>query len=85
MESKASKQGGDSDHALIGQAKKSGGKGPSKGEAKIEESTSHARKKDLSKIKCFICHKKNHYASQYSEKKKGKGKQQHQVTSSTET
>jgi hypothetical protein len=40
----------------------------------------------LSKIKCFICHKHDHYASQCPEKKKGKGKQQqNQVATSTET
>ena len=85
MESKANRQGGDSHHALIGQAKKGRGKGPNKGKVKSEESTSYLGKKDLSKIKCFICHKHNHYASQCLEKK-GKGKQQYnQVAASVET
>jgi hypothetical protein len=40
----------------------------------------------LSKIKCFSCHKHDHYASQHLEKKKGKGKQQQkQVATSAET
>jgi hypothetical protein len=60
--------------ALIGQTKKGKGKGPikgkGKGEGKSEESTSQPEKKELSKIKCFICHKHDHYASQFS--KKGK-------------
>jgi hypothetical protein len=64
MESKGSRDGGDSDHALIGQTKKGKGKGPSKGKGKSEDSASQTRKKDLSKIKCFICHKQRHCASQ---------------------
>ena len=60
------------------------GKGPSKGKGKSEESTSQPGKKDLSKIKCFNCHKHDHYASQCPEKK-GKGeKQQKKVATSTE-
>jgi hypothetical protein len=35
-----------------------------KGKGKSEESTSQLGKKDLSKIKCFSCHKHDHYASQ---------------------
>jgi hypothetical protein len=42
------------------------------------------KKKDLSKIKCFTCHKSGHYASQCLEKKKGRGKSQ-QVATSAET
>jgi hypothetical protein len=63
MESKASKKDGDENLALFGQTNKGRGKGPSKGKGKSEESASQQRKKDLSKIKCFICHKHNHYAS----------------------
>jgi hypothetical protein len=39
-----------------------------------EGSSPPGKKKDLSKIKCFLCHKNGHYVSQCSEKKKGKGK-----------
>jgi hypothetical protein len=46
--------------------------------------TSQSGKKELSKIKCFVCHKSGHDASQCLEKKKGQGKSQ-QVASSTET
>jgi hypothetical protein len=76
MESKANKKGGDENLALFGQTNKGRGKGPNKGKGKSEESTSQPGKKDLSKIKCFICHKHGHYASQCPDKKKGKGKQQ---------
>jgi hypothetical protein len=41
-------------------------------------------KKDLSKVKCFSCHKMGHYASQCPKKKKGKEKTQ-QVATSAET
>jgi hypothetical protein len=78
MESKGSRQGGDSDHALIGQTKD-----PARVGERVELA-SHPEK-DLSKIKCFICHKNDHYASQCPEKKKGKGKHQHQVATSVET
>jgi hypothetical protein len=82
-ESKASKQGdGEENLALVSQAKKGKGKG-SKGNSEGETSQP-GKKKDLSKIKCFACHKSGHYASQCPEKKKGQGKSQ-QVATSTET
>jgi hypothetical protein len=85
MESKANKKGGDNNLALFGQTKKGRRKGLNKGKGKNEESTSQPRK-DLSKIKCFICHKHGHYESQCPNKKKGKGKQQQkQVVASTKT
>jgi hypothetical protein len=77
MESKVGKKGGDDNLALIGQTKKGKGKGHDKGKGKSKDSTSQTGKKDLSKIKCFKCQKKGHYASQCPDKKKGKGKQQH--------
>jgi hypothetical protein len=76
-ESKASRQeDGEENLALVSQAKKGKGKGNSEG------ATSQLGKKDLSKIKCFACHKIGHYASQCREKK-GQGKTQ--TTTSTET
>jgi hypothetical protein len=76
MESKANKMDGEENLALFGQSNKGRGKGPNKGKGKSEESTSQPRKKHLSKIKCFSCHKQGHYASQCPNKKKDKGKQQ---------
>jgi hypothetical protein len=64
--------------ALVSKTRKGKGKG-SKGNS--EESTSHPDKKDLSKIKCFMCHKYGNYASQCLNKKKGKS-QSHQVATS---
>jgi len=73
---KASKQGdGEENLALVSMAKK-GSKGNN------EWVTSQPRKKDLSKCKCFICHKSGLYALQCSEKK-GKEKS-HQITTLTE-
>ncbi len=86
MESKANKKGSDENLALIGHSKKGNSKGLNKGKGKGEESTSQLRKKDLSKIKCFICHMRDYYASQCPNKKKGKGKRQPtQATASIET
>lgn len=87
MQSKADKSGGDENLALFGQAKKRKGKGPDKGKGKSEKSTSQSGKKDLSKIKCFIFHKREHYATQCLNRKKGIGKkqQQQQVASFAET
>jgi hypothetical protein len=54
--------------ALVSKTRKGKGKGSNK-KGNSEESTSHPGKKDLSKIKCFTCHKFGHYASQCPEKK----------------
>jgi hypothetical protein len=75
MESKANKKGSNENLALFDQSNKGRGKEPNKGKGKSEESTSQPRKKDLSKMKCFICHKNDHYPSRCP-KKKVKGKQQ---------
>jgi hypothetical protein len=47
-------------------------KGSKKGYKKKEGTDT--RKKDLSKVMCFQCHKMGHYANQCPLKKKGKGK-----------
>lgn len=47
MESKASKKGSDINLSLIGQAKKGGGKGPSKVKGESEESASQPGKKEI--------------------------------------
>jgi hypothetical protein len=67
---------------MVSWAKKSKGKG-SKGGS--EGATPQPKKKkNLSKIKCFTCHKSGHYVSQCPEKKKVRGKSQ-QVATSAET
>lgn len=73
MESKANEKGGDENLVLIGQMRKDKGKGFSKGKGKSEESTSQLEKKDLNKLKCVICHKCRHYASQRLGRRREKG------------
>jgi hypothetical protein len=76
-ESKASRQEGDKNLALVSQTKKGKGKGSGKGKGE-ELASQPGKKKDMSKIKCFVCHKLGHYASQCPERKKGRGKSQQQ-------
>jgi hypothetical protein len=62
MESKADKKDGEENLALFSQSNKSRGKGPNKGKGKSGVNLIEG-KKNLSKIKCFNCHKHNQYAS----------------------
>jgi hypothetical protein len=48
----------------------------SKGNIGEESAPLVGKKKNLSKVKCFACHKSGHYASQCPEQKKGKSKSQ---------
>jgi hypothetical protein len=75
-DSKSSKKGGSEENlALVGKMNK--GKGKSyRNKGNSDGGSSHPRKKNLSKIKCFSCHKNGNYASQCLVKKKGKGKMQ---------
>jgi hypothetical protein len=72
-ESKASKQGGsDENLTLVSQTRKGKGKGSNK-KGNSEGATSQSgKKKDLSKVKCFACHKSGNYASQCPRRRKGK-------------
>ena len=63
MESNTNKKDGEENLVPFGQWNNGKGKGPNKGKGKSKESTSQLEKKDLSKIKCFSCHKYGHYAS----------------------
>jgi hypothetical protein len=61
--------------ALVSKTRKSKGKGSSKNGNSDGGSSHPGYKKDLSKIKCFSCHKNGHYVSRCpKKKKKGNGK-----------
>jgi hypothetical protein len=63
--------------ALVSKTRKGKGKSSSKKGNNDGGSSQPGKKKDLSKIKCFSCHKNGNYASQCPEKKKkGNGKMQ---------
>jgi hypothetical protein len=55
--------------SLVSNTRKGKGKGSNKHDDG-EDSTSRKEKKDLSKIKCFMCHRYGNYASQCLNKKK---------------
>jgi hypothetical protein len=76
MESKTNKKSGDENLTLFGQTNKGIGKEPNKGKEKSEELASLPGNKELSKIKCFICHNNDYYALLCLDKKKGRGKLQ---------
>ena len=81
---KSNKQGS-SDENLAHVNKTMNGKGKSSNKKgnNDEGSSPPGKKKYLSKIKCFLCHKNGHYVSQCSKNKKGKGKTR--KTTSTKT
>lgn len=83
-ESKSSRKEGDENLILTSQTRKDKEKGSNKG--KGEESASQSgKKKDLSNIKYFVCHKHGHYALKCLERKKGRGNsQQSKVVASIE-
>jgi hypothetical protein len=77
IESRNKQKGGDDENqALDAHAWKGKGKGSGKKNTRREASPEQGKKKDLSKVKCFACHKRGHYASQCPRRKKGRGKQQ---------
>jgi hypothetical protein len=83
-DSKSNKHGSsDENLALVNKTKKGKGKSYRKKGNNDGGSSQLGKKKDLSNIKCFSCHKNGHFASRCPEKKKGKGKTQ--KTASTET
>ena len=83
-EIRSNKQGGgDENLALITKTEKSKRKAFAKKGNNYGGGHHPEKKKDLSKIKCFVCHKQGHYASQCLEKKKGIGKTQEVVAAAT--
>jgi hypothetical protein len=66
---------------LANRAKK--GKGKVRMNTGGDSSSQDGTGKDLSNVKCFHCHKKGHYASQCSERKKGRNRMQLEVVELT--
>jgi hypothetical protein len=69
----------DENVALASQVKK----GKFKKFASGESTSQDDKKKDMSKVKCFACHKFGHYAGQCPNKKKGGNETQPEVVAST--
>ena len=66
--------------ALASQARK--GKGKVRMNTGGDSSSQVGTRKDLSKVKCFHCHKKGHYASQCLKRKKGENWTQPELAAS---
>jgi 23S rRNA A1618 N6-methylase RlmF len=67
-QSLAGQQKGDDENlALASQTRKNKGKGSIKRNTSGESTSQAGKKRDLSKVKCFACHKSDHYASQCPE------------------
>jgi hypothetical protein len=69
---------------VVSKTRKGKGKGYSKKGNNDGGTSQPGKKKDLSKIKCFSCHKNENYASQCPEKKKGRGKTQTKTSEKTQ-
>jgi hypothetical protein len=69
----------DENVALASQAKKGKFKKIVSGESTSQDD----KKKDMSKVKCYACHKFGHYAGQCPNKKKGGNGTQSEVVAST--
>jgi hypothetical protein len=83
IESKNNQRGSDDDiQALAAHARKGKGNGSRKKNPRREASPEQGKKKDLSKVKGFVCHKQGHYASQCPERKKGRNGTQLDVVAS---
>jgi hypothetical protein len=65
-----SQTGSDENLALVSQTRKGKGKGSNKKGNSEGETSQSGKKKDLSKVKCFACHKSGHYASQCPEEER---------------
>jgi hypothetical protein len=77
-ESRSGKKGGgaaDENLALVNKAKESKVKVVKKGDSQ-GEGQQYGQKRDMSKIKCYLCHKNGNFTSQCPQRKKGKGKSQ---------
>jgi hypothetical protein len=86
-ESISGKQGGgaaDENLSLVSKTKKGKGKVFKKVDSQGEGQQS-GQKRDMSKIKCYIFHKNDHFASQCPQRKKGKGKSQIVAATSRDT